>query len=719
MTIYPYQFLLKINAVIFSTLLSTASLQSYANDNPAMARYQSDYFNQYSPQNLKDILKIIPGTSAILRDIDDSNGESERGFGAGGVKILINSKRISGKSDGISEQLSRIQASSVRYVELIRGTVAGLDVQSDGLIINVILDDAKHSSSTLWDIGLEYISGVDPLPIGSVNHSVNKHKLKYSFAFEHQAEPDHFITSEVTTDTDKRLLETNQRNNKKTWYSNNFSASLAYDLSPKSTIRLNSAYKLFASKSEDPIRRQYFNNLQDNTLLNSTESITEDNRYNEDSQEWELGGDFNYNFEQLGNFKMIFIASHADSTDLANQRDSQNDGDYIPIYALGDYAITEEQAVRSSLDKTITEDHSIEAGFELAFNKLDGKVNFTSFADITMNDKDLITEASQIKENRYQAFFNHNFIMSSTLNLQTSLVWEWSEVDLLTHYSKHLADETSTASHLALKRDFNYVKPRINLRYDHSDNDQFRFNIEKTVSQLDLTDFLPEFNDEENRLEPSNPSLRPEQVWAMTLTYQHNFTNDQGNISLSAFYENITDHLTQIPLENSSALGNVEHAKSYGIKIESNLRLTALGLENTLINSDYVFTESNFTDPFSQLNRQINDSPVHKWSLELQHNAIELGLAYGFSVFSSSVYYYNLYDNTNSYKPEVDAEAFVEYIINPKLKIRLEASELFYGKEKRQRTRYDHGIASNDIAQYAVRQSQYPRLFSLTLRGQF
>lgn len=222
MTIYPYQFLLKINAVIFSTLLSTASLQSYANDNPAMTRYQSDYFNQYSPQNLKDILKIIPGTSAILRDIDDSNGESERGFGAGGVKILINSKRISGKSDGISEQLSRIQASSVRYVELIRGTVAGLDVQSDGLIINIILDDAKHSSSTLWDIGLEYISGVDPLPIGSVNHSVNKHKLKYSFAFEHQAEPDHFITSEVTTDTDKRLLETNQRNNKKTWHSNNF-----------------------------------------------------------------------------------------------------------------------------------------------------------------------------------------------------------------------------------------------------------------------------------------------------------------------------------------------------------------------------------------------------------------------------------------------------------------------------------------------------------------
>ena len=205
----------------------------------------------------------------------------------------------------------------------------------------------------------------------------------------------------------------------------------------------------------------------------------------------------------------------------------------------------------------------------------------------------------------------------------------------------------------------------------------------------------------------------------MTLTYQHNFTEDQGNISLSAFHESITDHLTQIPLENSSGLGNIEHAKRYGIKIESNLRLTALGLENTLINSNYVFTGSDFTDPFSHLNRQINGSPVHEWSLELQHNAIELGLAYGFRVSSSSVYYYNLHDNTNSYKPELDAEAFIEYIINPKLKIRLEGSELLYGKEKRQRTRYVHGIASNDIAQYAVRQSQYPRLFSLTLRGQF
>ena len=373
MTIYPYLFFLKISAVIFSALLSTTSLQSYANDDPSITRYQSDYFNQFSPQNLKDILEVIPGTSTILRDINDSDDESERGFGASGEKILINSKRISGKSNGISAQLSRIQASSVRYIELIRGTVAGLDVQSDGLIINVVLDDAKHSSSTLWDIGLEYISGVEALPIGSVNHSINKHKLKYSFAFERQAEPDHFISSEIITDTDKQLLETNQRNNKETWHSNNFSASLTYDLSPKSTIRLNSAYKLIKSKSEDPIRRQFFNGLQDNTLLNNTEKvidgITEDNRYNEDSQEWELGGDFNYNFEKLGNFKMIFIASQADSTDLASQRDSLSDDDYVPIYTLGDYAITEEQAVRSSLDKNITDKHSIEAGFELAFNK--------------------------------------------------------------------------------------------------------------------------------------------------------------------------------------------------------------------------------------------------------------------------------------------------------------------------------------------------------------
>ena len=451
------------------------------------------------------------------------------------------------------------------------------------------------------------------------------------------------------------------------------------------------------------------------------ENYIEDNRYSEDSQEWELGGDFNYRFKKLGNLKVIFIANQTqtDSTDLVNQKSNQDDDGYLPINAAGYYATAEEQAVRSNLDKTINEQHSIEAGFEFAFNTLDGNVNFTSFADIAANNNELSTEASQIKEDRYQTFFNHNFIISSTLNLQTSLVWEWSEVDLVTNYSNQFADELPITSNLALNRRFNYFKPRINLRYDLSIDEPLRFNIEKTVSQLDLTDFLPEFNDDNNRLEPSNPNLRPEQIWAMNLTYQHNFREEQGDISLTGFYENISDHLTQIPLETSSGLGNVDHAKKYGIKLESNLRLTALGFENTLFNSEYSFTESNFNDPLSQISRQINDESKHVWSLELQHDDLELGLTYGFSIFSDSVYYYNWRDNTNSYKPEIDADAFIEYIINPKLKIRLEGSELFYGKEKRQRTRYVDEITSNNIEQYEVRQSRFPRLFSLTIRGQF
>lgn len=716
MTIYPYQFSRKLIAVMCSVLFSIEPLQSYANDNLAITRYQSDYFNKFSPQNLKDILEKIPGTSAILRDLGDSADDTERGFGTSGEQILINGKRISGKSNGILAKLSRIQASNVRHIELIRGTVVGLDMQSDGLVINVVLDDTNHNSATLWDMGFEYISGVEVLPVGSVNHSVNKHKLKYAFGFERQSEPDHFISNEVITDRENRLLETKQGNIKTKWYSNNLSASMIYDLSAKSTLRLNGAYKLVESNSTDRIRRQFFNIQQ-----TMTENYIEDNYYNGDTEEWELGGDFNYNFKELGSFKVIFIASQTqtDSTDLVNQKSNQDDDGYTPIYALGDYAIAEEQAVRSSLDKTINGQHSIEAGFELAFNKLDGNVSFTSFADIAANNNDLSTEASQIKEDRYQAFINHNFIVSAALNIQTSLVSEWSEVDLVTNYSNQFADELPITSNLALNRSFNYLKPRINLRYDLSIDEQLRFNIEKTVSQLDLTDFLPEFNDDNNRLEPSNPNLRPEQIWAMNLTYQHNFREDRGDIRFTVFHENIKDHLTQIPLEASSGLGNVDHAKKYGIKLDSNLRLTALGLGNTLINSDYSFSESHFNDPLSQYNRQINEISKHEWSFELQHNDIELGLTYGFSIFYDSVYYYNERENINSYKPDIDAEAFVEYIVNPKLKIRLEGSELFYGKEKRQRTRYVDEITSNDIEQYEVRQSRFPRLFSLTLRGQF
>ena len=46
-------------------------------------------------------------------------------------------------------QLSRIPASEVRYIEIIRGTSGELDVRGGTQVINVVLNDALSSVSLL------------------------------------------------------------------------------------------------------------------------------------------------------------------------------------------------------------------------------------------------------------------------------------------------------------------------------------------------------------------------------------------------------------------------------------------------------------------------------------------------------------------------------------------------------------------------------------------
>ena len=99
--------------------------------------YQAEFFAQYSPVSVNDIIDRIPGISLALNAGAPSGGggntnnqNNSRGLGAG-AQILINGKRLAGKDNEARSQLNRIAASQVRHIEIIRGTSGDLDVRSD------------------------------------------------------------------------------------------------------------------------------------------------------------------------------------------------------------------------------------------------------------------------------------------------------------------------------------------------------------------------------------------------------------------------------------------------------------------------------------------------------------------------------------------------------------------------------------------------------------
>ncbi|MDG1858872.1 MAG: Plug domain-containing protein, partial [Emcibacteraceae bacterium] len=111
-----------------------------------MVTYERVEFDKYSPTTLLDILERIPGIQDVIDQGNDGRRNNQRGFGSAGEQILINGKRLSAKTTSIRDILARTSASEVERVELIRGAADGLDVQTEGLLINVILSEIASTS---------------------------------------------------------------------------------------------------------------------------------------------------------------------------------------------------------------------------------------------------------------------------------------------------------------------------------------------------------------------------------------------------------------------------------------------------------------------------------------------------------------------------------------------------------------------------------------------
>ena len=114
--------------------------------------YDRNYFSQFNVISADDLLRRIPGVQDLL-----NFGESgERGFGSTGAQVLINGQRLSGKSNNVQSALARIQARQVLRIEVIRGKVPGLDVRSEGRVVNVVLEEEITTTYGSWEGSVGY-----------------------------------------------------------------------------------------------------------------------------------------------------------------------------------------------------------------------------------------------------------------------------------------------------------------------------------------------------------------------------------------------------------------------------------------------------------------------------------------------------------------------------------------------------------------------------------
>ena len=368
--------------------------------------YDQAYFRQYNITNAADAIKRIPGVENLSsgnNSYEPGDNNKRRGFGSSGTQILINGERQSSKSNNIIKTLERINADSLIRIEVIRGTEAGLDVRSDGVIVNIIVDGNLSKDSGTWSAALGYLTSGSSNWRGIGSWSTKIKKTDIILGFERIGDLNSRKYNEFTVDQEQSLLYYRLRETIEYQSSNRVNIDLNSKINDKSTIRINTLV-WFNGKENAPQIQEYFSPSDTNNKA-FYKKINWDRI--EDNDGWEFGGDWEHQINKNHSLKLRVV--------LTEENEDQNDISFLDDTENSYNNSTEtnirkenERIIRLSFNKLIGKNSSLEYGLESAYNKLNRTFNLTYFDNYS-----LATNAGLINTS--------GLVLESTGNLSGSL----------------------------------------------------------------------------------------------------------------------------------------------------------------------------------------------------------------------------------------------------------------------------------------------------------
>lgn len=686
-------------------ILLSACFSPLASAQATDVTYPAAYFQQWNPVTAADMIDRIPGIAIALED-NSSNNQNDRGLGSA-ESILINGRRLSGKDNDAQSQLSRIPFDQVSHIEIIRGTSVELvGVRNEGQIINVVTNQSSEISMTV-SAGLNFYQDDHTEPAGSWIINGSSDRLDYRVGLERRAEyqvidsieesvygtgnfapNDLRLTYDVTDQVDQV-----------------FTSNTAFAIDEQQTFVLNLQYE-----ESDPPRNV------DRTILDYNFQppavFREREQYDSERQSWEVGADYNRSFADASNLQLLAISNRQDYDTLRNRFRVLDDSVQQDL-AIQNDTVSSEEIVRAVYNRPLTESQSIEFGLEraqttletsLALSRLNASGNLVSVAVPNAN--------SEIQEVRYEGFTVHNWQINSRMRLESTLLYETSEI--------------TQSGDVSRSRDFDFVRPKLDYRFNISPNLQFQFAIEKFVAQLSFADFAANTDprDEERDTVAGNPELRQEQSWRYTSTLEYRFSESRGVINLRAWHWDITDAMGRIDATEpngplTSAAGNIGDAEVQAIQINASFRPQP----NLLLSASVLGRQSEVVDPFSGQPRRHVPNDRGFYTLGLRHDVTSVNLNYGFDYRDTDqgnrpLYDINRIDHLDSNE---NVTLFVEKsaITSLGLVARLEMRNVLDRGACRDRFRYDDILAVGQLIEVERRCNERGDELVLELRGTF
>lgn len=600
-----------------------SSLAQENTDGDSTVVYPADYFTQYVPNTAQDMLNRIPGLvtqgsgggpGSFGGGGNPSAGGRGLGSGSGGVEILIDGKRTAGKNNQAGGLLSRISADQVQEIQIIRGTSGELDVRGSGQVINIVLSEALSSTSISWDASANLSQDHEMTPTGSFALSGNTGAFNYLLSLRSNPRYTHTVSSERSILGDFLANDRIKEHRFNTRENNEISMNLGYDFSANSSVRMNALYAVQDSPTEiDRVTR--------NLRVNPTGIVTEREDNPRDQNNWEIGGDYEITLGNGHRFKLLGISNQNNQDSTRERFLLQDDQLFEKNLFLNTESTTEERIVRASYTMELFSEQDIEFGVERAETTLDSRLSLgllTGSAEPSAAVGGLIPQSvtnanSRVEEIRYEPFLIHNWTISPQMSLESTLVYESSEI--------------SQTGDVTNKRDFGFVKPKLDLRYDLTPSIQLRGSVERQVNQLSFADFVAANDDQDNdrTTVAGNAQLRQQTQWRYTFNTEIRLPNDAGVMNAELFYADHQDVIDRVDVSPSddnlqSANGNIGDGTEYGANLSASIRMGMIGLPNLLLSPSFLVQDSQVTDPFLGIERRFQSHMRGQFRLTLRQD---------------------------------------------------------------------------------------------------
>lgn len=694
------KFRLAASALVLGGLVTTGSVAVHAQEqltqnttpaaDPEPSVYLPAYFVDYVPLTALDMVARIPGF-----DIRGGNNNG-RGLGQGGANILVNGKRLSGKSVGPSTALERIAATSVVSITIREGADLGIPGLT-GAVADIRVKSTKLSGNWRWRP--RFRQDAQPRWLrGNATVSGAWRDIDYSVTIEDNADNATGFGPERVTDSSGVLYETAIEKGGREIQAPKISTTISFNPQNGHVANISAEYQHY---------NFWFVETSERIAVTSRgNTFSKTLRQSEDEWNAELSADYAL---PLGSGELKLIGVHrlehspvtSENILLGEQGLSQSER----FNRRADEGESIGRAEYSWSGHKSGQDWQISA--EGAYNFLEIESEFFSanrsgmFSEIALNDP-----LARVEENRGEVNLTHNRIFGEKLTVQMSIGVEYSEI-------------TQSGAN-SVSRSFVRPKGFINTAYAASDTLDIRYELARRVGQLNFFDFISSVSLETNIDQAGNAHLVPVQFWNHALEFEKDFGLGT-NLNLRLFYEDIEDIVDTIPIGiNGEGVGNIDTASAFGAILRGTVKGERWGLNGTELTFTFVAQKSEVEDPLLVSNRRINGRNNRQSEVNFRHDIPDTDIAYGFGLsYNRNTPHRGIFQTTLSSNDDPFSAVFLEHKDVYGLKVRATLRNLG-GFTERYRRDVFAGQRSPDNLDFVEERERYFRNdFELSISGTF